>query len=154
MDSSTQQPRKVSRSRFVLAAGIDLALLFLIFVWPGWELLSFFNDRTSDVLGLVALWLVVDLVANLTAAASDTDWLRSAAEFAAAMLTVITLGWILAIFPFDFTGLAVDWTTAIRVLLIVGMVGAAIGAVAHGIRLRRYLAERGYASGRGWPDHR
>ena len=56
----------------------------------------------------------------------------------------IALTWqVLAVFPFRFAGDGFDWAVLIRVLLVLGLVGSAIGVVAGVVRLARDVAGRG-----------
>jgi hypothetical protein len=48
-----------------VAAAVNLVLLWLLLVWPGWEALPFLTDQFNQVVGLMSASLLVGAAANL-----------------------------------------------------------------------------------------
>jgi hypothetical protein len=126
MTPTRRQPVATRRLGYALAAVINAAMLWLLNIWPGWESLPFLTDKTPQVLVLVNLSLVASVAVNLAYLGYDAPW-------AVALGSVLTTGVGLAalvriwqVFPFQFGG-AFDWAMVIRILLVVAMVGGAIG---------------------------
>jgi hypothetical protein len=107
---------------YVVAVLVNLAMWLLVYVWPGWEVVPFLSDEVPRVLGLFSL----SVFANL---AYDPRWFRAAGEVVISVIG-LALAWrVLVVFPFDFTGLGYDLTTLARVVVVLGVIGSAIGVL-------------------------
>ena len=114
---------------------VNVVLLVLINVWPGWEAVPFLTDRTPEVLGIVNASLVVAVVANLMLAVADPPRFKALTDLAITGVGIAALVRIWQVFPFDLQGTA--WETVVRVLLVVGLVGSGIAFLAALVRLVR-----------------
>jgi len=139
------QPRTIARSSVsahragdLLGALVNGFLLWLIHVWPGWDVLPFLTADTPRVLGLVNAALVVGILVNLAPLVRDPGWLTPAGLVLTSAFGVAVSVRVLQVFPFGFDS-AFDWALVVRILLIVGIVGAAIGALVALVSLLRLL---------------
>ena len=127
------------RAGYVVAVVVNAALLWAVNVWPGWQAMPFLTDETPQILGLVNAAFVLAVVLNLVYVVRDPLWLTTSGTLATTGLGVAVLGRALAVFPFDLPG---AWDAVLRVVLVVGLVGTAIGFVVTLVSLVRLLAGR------------
>jgi hypothetical protein len=76
-------------------------------------------------------------VVNLVYAGYDPPWLTAAGNLVTTAIGVAVLARIWQVFPFEFGDTSYDWALLVRVLLVVGVAGAAIGVVVHAVSLIR-----------------
>jgi hypothetical protein len=129
------------RLGYVIAAAINVAMVYVVNVWPGWQALPFLTDETPRVLGLVNLTLVVNLIVNIVYVAYDPPWFKALGDLTTTAVGLASTSWVLRVFPFDFAGYEFDWARVVRIVLIVGIVGSAIAIVVQSITLIRRLVE-------------
>ena len=121
---------------YLVAVTINVALIWLLNVAPGWRWLPFLSDDFTRVLGVVTLSLVVSVAVNLLYIGFDPPWMKRLGDtLTLAVWLVVTLQ-VLLVFPFDF-GQWAGWETPFRALVVVGCLGAAIGVVANIVLLAR-----------------
>ena len=149
MPDNAQAGRSVAarRSGYLAALVVNGALLVLINAAPGWQAVPFLTPATRQVLGLVNVVLVLNLVVNVVYLAHDGPWLRAFGDIATTAVGLAVAIRILEVFPFAFHGSASFWSTVIKILLILAIVGACIGLLVQVIRLI-VLAARGGRSSR------
>ena len=130
--------RAARRTGSVIAASAGAALLWLLHVWPGWETLTFLTPDTPRVLGAVDAYLVAGIVVNLVHVVVGRGRITLAGILLTTSVGLVAMVVVLRVFPFAFApGSA--WEVVVRVLLVLGIVGAGIGlvaAVASVVRLR------------------
>jgi hypothetical protein len=115
------------RTGYLIAGVLNALLAYAINVWPGWRAVPFLTEDTSRVLGLVNLSLVVGLVANLVYLLDDPPRFKAFGDLVTTVIGLAVLVRIWQVFPFDFSGYAFTWALLVRIALVVGIVGAAIG---------------------------
>lgn len=141
MTITTSAPARAAGTRvgYAAAAVVNAIMLYAVNVWPGWQVLPFLTDETPQVLGWVNASLVLGVVANLVYLARDPVWLKSLGDVVTTGFGLVVLVRIWQIFPFEFdTGF--DWSPIFRVLLVLAMVGSAIGMVVGVVRFARAVA--------------
>lgn len=128
MTTKAQTDRAAGRrAGYVVAVLLNAAMLYAVHVWPGWEVLPFLTEETPQVLGLVTASIVAGLLANIVYLVSDPAWLRTLGDLVTTSTGLAALIVIWQVFPFDFTPYSFDWELVARVLLVVAIVGSAIG---------------------------
>ena len=140
--SVRRPPVAARRLGYVVAAAINAAMLWAVNVWPGWRALPFLTDETLRVLGWVNLTLVANVAVHIVYVLYDPRWVRALGDLMTAAVGLASAIRILHVFPFKFTGYEFDWTLLVRVVLMIGVVGTAIGVIAQCVSLTRRLAER------------
>lgn len=140
---SRRRPVAVRRVGYAVSAAVIVATLFAVNVWPGWAVLPFLTDEMNEVLGLVNLSLVASLAVNAVYLVDDAPWLRSLGDLVTTGIGLVVLVRMLQVFPFDVVGSSTDWSVVVRVLLVVAIVGSAIGIVAALVGLLRGLLSSG-----------
>ena len=135
-----RRPSKAARSvGYAFAAAGNIVFWLLVMVWPGWEVVPFLTQDVTQLLGLFGFSVLVSVVANLAWIVHDGPGFKALGELAIAAIG-FALAWrVLVVFPFDFAGLGYDLTVLVRVVVVIGVVGSAIGVIAALVRLARAL---------------
>ena len=120
------------RFGYVVAASLNAVVLYLVNGRPGWDAVPFLTHDTTLVLDAVNASIVVGIVANLVYVVADPRRLRAVGDAVTTAVGLYAMVRIWQVFPFD-TG--DGWTTVLRVLLAVGLVGSVIGIVSALVRL-------------------
>lgn len=140
--TTTRERPSVAARRvgYAIAVSVNVILLFLINVRPGWQIVPFLTPDFATVLGLVNLSMAAGAVVNLVYLAVDPPWvvaLGSAATTGIGLAAMIRL-W--QVFPLDLTA---GWAFVARLLLVVGIVGSVLGLVVNGVTLARSAVRSG-----------
>lgn len=145
-------PIAARRIGYAVATAINAGLLLMINLWPGWQVLPFLTRDMDQVLGLVNLSLLAGLVANVVYVARDPAWLRALGDLVTTGIGLAAMVRVWRVFPFDFGGYSFDWTLVVRVVLVVALVGSAIGILVQVVVLVRRLFDLARPAGRGGAD--
>jgi hypothetical protein len=132
---ATQRARvRTNRAGNVAAVLANVVGLVLIHVWPGWEAIPFLTEDTPSVLGLVDAALVVGIVVNVVYLVRDPGWPTAAGQLITTVMSTVAMVRVLQVFPFDLSG---AWTTVVRALLLLAIVGSCLGIIALVVALSR-----------------
>jgi hypothetical protein len=132
------RPSPVARRiGYVIGAAVNVALLYAVHVWPGWQAVPFLTEDTRQVLGLVTLSLIAGLVANIIYIAYDAPRWKALGDLVTTAIGVAVMVRVWQVFPFAFTDTTLDWPLVVRVVLVVGIVGAVIGMIVQLVTLVR-----------------
>lgn len=124
----------VGRAGHVVGVLVNLAILYLLNIRPGWEAVPFLTEQTTLVLGLVSLSLWVSAAAEASYVVTPSRGWRALGDIATTSVGLAATVRVWQVFPFD---LGSFWETVVRVVLVVGIVGSVIGIVAALSRLIR-----------------
>jgi hypothetical protein len=117
-------------------------------VWKPYFLL----DSYADVLWAINMSLIVQIVLNLVLVFFHPLFFHYLAQTVISLVSFISLLWIVQVFPLDFSSRPGDWLNlVIRIVLIVGLVGTAIGGITNLVRFFQSLF-RGEPRGEGGQD--
>ncbi len=136
---SGSQSATASRVGHAVAAAINLVILYLVNVRPGWDAVPFLTADTTLVLGIVNLSLWVSVAAELSYVVTRSVPWRALGDAVTTGVGLAALVRIWQVFPFD---LGSGWELAVRVLLVVAVVGSLIGVAVALSRLVTSLAHR------------
>lgn len=125
------------RFGYIVSIGVGAAVLYGANRWPGWDVVPFLTDETPQVLGLVNASLVVGIVLNLIYVAADPPRIRALGDIVTMTIGIVVLARMWQVFPFDFGDASSPWDTVVRVLLVLGIVGSAVGIIAALVNLVR-----------------
>ncbi|WAJ31923.1 hypothetical protein OUO20_12040 [Arthrobacter sp. FX8] len=129
-----------SRSGNLGSAIVNALLLYGINMWPGWQVLPFLTADMSRVLDLINASLIAGIIVNLVCVVIHARTLVALGNLVVIGVGVAAMLRLWEVFPFDFgTGWS-GWPVLVRVLLVLGIVGSAIGAVVEVVNLFRALA--------------
>jgi hypothetical protein len=134
--------RWARRFGYTLAVLINLAILYIINVFPGWDAVPFLTDATPRVLVLLNVSLLAGIAANAVYVATDGPWVKALGELTTTTIGLAVLIRAWQVFPVDFGTSSVDWGLVLRVVLAVGLVGTAVALIAQAVTLTRLAVER------------
>ena len=127
------------RFGYLVAAAVNVALWWAIHVWPGWQEVSFLTAETTEVLPWLDVQIAVAVLANVIWLLVDPRWLRALGEAVTALVGIAATARLLTVFPFAFDDDGTAWEPWVRIILVVAIVGAAIGVVTSLIAFARAL---------------
>lgn len=131
-----ERPSVVARrTGYVIAIGINVVLLWLANVAPGWEVLPFLTADMQLVMPLVNASLMAGVAANVLYLAADPKWLKALGDIVTTAIGIVAMVAIWQVFPFDFGDASFDWALLFRWVLGVGIAGSAIGIVVNVVSL-------------------
>jgi hypothetical protein len=125
------------RVGYVVSVVIDVLVLWLVNVSPGWEAIPWLTGGFAGLLWLVNLSFALNLLFNVAYVINDATWFRAIGDFVLAAVSLVVSARLLAVFPFDFSAYSFDWATLARVVLWVGVLGSIIAMIAAAARLLR-----------------
>jgi hypothetical protein len=138
--AKARPPRSARVAGYLIAAAINAGILWLVIVAPGWRWLPFLTEDFSRVLGLVTLSLVLGVVVNVVYVAVDPIWMKRLGDALTTAVGAVVMLQLLTVFPFDL-GSQWGWLhTPLRILLVLGCAGAAIGVLVNLAQLVGALA--------------
>jgi hypothetical protein len=124
---------------YVASAVINAALLWVMNQLPVWKPF-FLLDSYSEVLWAINMSLIVQIVLNLVLVFFHPLFFNHLAQTVISLVSFISLLWIVRVFPLDFSSNPGDWLNlVIRIVLIVALVGTAIGGITHFVRFFQSL---------------
>jgi hypothetical protein len=145
MTITMQRPRARRGARrfgYVVAVAMNLVMLFLIHAWPGWDVIPFLTDQTTEVLPYVDATIVATILANAVYVVRDDRVAKASGDLVTALVSMLSLVRIWQVFPFDFADVWAGWQPLTYLMLGVATVGTAIGALVQAITLIRLAVDR------------
>lgn len=124
------------RFGYLVAALLNAVLLWCAHQLLDWEWPGFLTPRFDDVLPIVTASFVAGIVANLVYAVFDGWPVKPIGEIVTACFGVAVGLRVWRVFPFDF-GDGTDWSWLARLIIVVVIVGSALGAVTQSVKLAR-----------------
>jgi hypothetical protein len=129
------RPGAAARFGYLVAIALNAVMLWATNQLLGWGWPGFLTDDFDQLLPLVSASFVAAIIVNSWYLHDDGPPFRALGDLigAAFGLAVSIQTW--RVFPFDFSGYDRDWTGLVKVLLVLAMIGTAIGVVAGVVRL-------------------
>ena len=132
------------RAGYAVAMTVNLVLLFLVNVTPGWQAVPFLTENTTDVLLLVNLSMGAAVVANAVYSVLDPPWVRALGDAVTTSVGLASLVRIWQVFPFEFDTSSVPWDLVARWVLGIGIFGCVVAIIVALVRfVRALVAEAG-----------
>jgi hypothetical protein len=129
-EAGHRPPTGARRLGYLVSVAINLVLLWLLLVEPGWRWLGFLTEDFTAVVGWVALSLMVGAAVNLAFVGFDPPWARRLGDALSAGAASVAMARLWSVFPFDL-GTWSGWQTTLQVALGVACIATAIGALAN-----------------------
>ena len=124
----------------VVAVLVNLLILYLVNVRPGWDAVPFLTPETTQVLPWVNASLWVTVVAESLYVAWDTGWFRALGDIVTTSVGLAAIVKVWDVFPLDVSS---GWEVAARVVLLLAAFGSLVGIGVALARLIRSLAASG-----------
>lgn len=110
-----------------VAAAINIVLLYLINVRPGWAAVPVLTDDMVDVLPLVNASLTAGIAVAVVELVRDPPWLVALGGMITTAIGTVTVLRMWQVFPLDFGHGSFDLALLARVLLAVAVIGSIAG---------------------------
>ncbi|HEX6345879.1 hypothetical protein [Umezawaea sp.] len=127
------------RTGCFVAALVDVVLLVLINVSPGWRVVPFLTEQAGDVVRVADIGLAVGIVVNLVCLVVPRRQVALLGDVVTTAVALAVLWRMWVVFPFDFDDLSVDWATIARIALPMVGVVVFIALVVQAVALARAL---------------
>jgi len=121
--------RATKQVGYAIAIGVNAAMIYIANHLLAWEFPPFLTQDFERVLTIINVSLGASMVANLMYIVYDDAWFKSLSQVGVNLIGLAATIRIWQVFPFDFTPYAVDWSLVARFVLVVALVGTAIGTV-------------------------
>jgi hypothetical protein len=134
---STKRRPSVAARRFgyLAAVACNAILLWVAHRLLVWEWPAFLTEDFAQVLPWVTASLIASMAVNTLFILRDRGRTKALGDLVNAAFGLVVAVRMWAVFPFDFSGYGSDWTWAMRVALVVGIVATAIGALVNLVKL-------------------
>lgn len=132
--STSRRSGPGTRVGYAVAAAINLVLLWLIDVSPGWQSLSWVTSEATAVVPWVNAALATSAAVNAFYLVRDTPLLKSVGDLVSSVASLASAIVTWHVFPFDLHG---GWLVLVPVLVVVATIGSAIAVIANLVRATR-----------------
>jgi len=136
IDTRTTSPA-ARRGGYAVSVVVNLVLLYVINVGPGWQQLPFLTDAFADVLVVVNLSMLATLVVNVVQIFYDPQWFVALGQLVLSAIALVVAIRLLEVWPFDFSAYSFNWDALTRVILWIAVVGSIAGMIASVVRIAR-----------------
>lgn len=142
MTSTAQTSSRTTarRGSYLVGALVDIALLVLINVSPGWRAVPALTEEAAAVVIVVDIGLAVALVVNLLCLVRPRRPLTAVGDVVSTAAGLVALIRTVQVFPFTFADPATDWATIVRLTLISIIVVVSIALLVQFVVLVRFIA--------------
>lgn len=128
------------RLGYAIAMVVNVVLLYLVNVSPGWDAVPFLTHDTTQVVGWVNASIGAGIIANALYLAMDPRWFRALGEIVVTAIGLAALVKLWQVFPFAFDDEGTPWHLITRWVLAIAMAGSAIGIITNLVAFLRALA--------------
>jgi hypothetical protein len=126
-----------STGEHISSAVFNILVLVAVNLWVLWQPLTMgvVLPTWAFILWAADLSLAVQIVGNIILAGYRPKWFNALMQTVFAAFSLLSLLVFLLVFPLDFSRVGIPWLNlALRVVFIVGAVGAVIGVVVNLVR--------------------
>ena len=124
-----------SQIGYGITIGLNLVLIYVVLNIEGWNLLPFLTEQFGEVVPWIALSLLVGALAYLVYILYENQMLRLAGEIVTNSITIVVTWKVFTVFPFDFSAYEFPWAVLVRFMMIVVVIGAAVGAAVNIVKI-------------------
>jgi hypothetical protein len=129
-------PSRASRRfGYLVAIGGNAVMLYVAQHLLDWGWPRFLTDEFDEVLPIMTVSFIAGMVANALFVVYDAGWFKSLGNVVTMSIGFVVALRLLQVYPFDFSTYAVNWSWLVRTVLVVGMVGAAVGVLVESVKL-------------------
>jgi len=114
--------RGSTRAGYIVAAAVDLVVLWIMNQLLGWGWPPFLTSSFQDLLPFIDVSLVASAVVNLSWAWRDPEWFHHLAQIGLNLIGLVVAVKTWQIFPFDFSGSGWETVTRMLIALAVGVI--------------------------------
>ena len=130
------------RAGYAVAVAVNLVILYLINVRPGWEAVPFLTADTATLLAVVNLSVVVGVAVNLLYLVYDARWFVALGGLATTGVGLLALARIWQVFPVTFAADS-NWPLVLRVALLFAIAASIVALIVQVVQIVAGLARAG-----------
>lgn len=131
------RPTASRRFGYTLAVALNGGMLWIAHQLLDWDWPRFLTDDFDRLLPWVTFSFVTSMVVNAGFLVRDRGRPRALGDLVTSAVALVVSQRTWEVFPFDFVGYARDWAWLCRTLLVIAIVGSAIGVLVNAIKLAR-----------------
>ncbi len=135
--SATKSLPTGKRFGYLLAGVINAVLVYVVHNLLTWDVAPFLTDAFEKVVPIITISLVATAIFNVIYLFFDPAWFKSLTQIGLLGISIAATVRFYQVFPFDFSDYDFDWATLANVVMILAIVGAAIGIIAEFSKLAR-----------------
>jgi hypothetical protein len=129
-----------TRFGYVLAAAINLALVYVVHNLLTWDVAPFLTNDFDRVAPIITVSLVATAVFNVIYVFYDPAWFKSLTQIGTLAISIAATARMYQVFPFDFSAYDFDWETLAKVVMIIAIVGAGIAIITEFVKLGKAVS--------------
>jgi hypothetical protein len=127
------------RFGYAVAVLVNVALLFVVNNLLAWDILAFLTNDFERVIPIINVSVGASILVNLIYLSYDAGWFKSLTQIGLLGISMAATVRFYRVFPFDFSAYEFDWATVAKWLLILAIVGVAIGMI---VEIGRLVAKQ------------
>jgi hypothetical protein len=117
------------------AVVVNLVLLLVINNLLAWDWFRFLTADIGPMLWLINVSLVATVLINLVWLGYYPVWFRSLSQIGLNLISAVVTIRMYQVFPFDFSTYEFNWAPIARLLIILALVGLALGTITDLVKL-------------------
>jgi hypothetical protein len=133
--STSRESRSSRKVGYLVAVLVNVIMLVIVNIRPGWRELPFLTEDLAGILWLVNLSMVVSAAVNVVYLWYDPAWFKSACQVGVSAVSLAASVRMLQVFPFDFSAYSFNWSALTRLVLVLAIFGSAVAIVVDLVRL-------------------
>ncbi len=130
------------RVGYGVAIVINVVMLVIVQNILAWGWLPFLTEEFSEVVPWISFSLGVSILVNVVYLFDDRRGVKATGQILTNLIAMVVTYRMLQVFPFDFSAYEFDWAIVARVVLILAIVGSALGAIAEIVKLASGASKR------------
>ncbi len=132
---SRSAPAPARRFGYLVAIAINVWFLWLVNQFPIWEWPRFLTDQFEEVLPIVTASILAGIIVNAMFFLYDPSWFKALGNMITAGFGFAVAWRMFQVFPFDFATYSVNWSWLARLVLMIAMIGTAVGFIVESVKL-------------------
>lgn len=127
--------RVLSSFGHLVAIAVNLVLLYVVDNLGDWDLLSFLTDDYDQVIGPISVSIIATVIGHVLKIVLPNRRFGFMVDGVVTIFGFYALLRIFQVFPFEFDPDGFRWDLVARFVLVVGLLGSAIGVLVTPLRL-------------------
>jgi len=128
---------------YLVSAAINGVLLWAVNRLPVWNPFFLLQEKYGEVLWALNMMFIVQIALNVVLVFFHPLFFHYLANTIASLVSIVAFSMLLQVFPVDFSARVGQWAnTLFRVVVIIALVGSAIGGAVSFVRFLRTLFRR------------
>jgi hypothetical protein len=134
---TTRSVVSARRVGYSVSIVINVIMLYVANHLLVWDLLPFLTTDFGRVLWLIDVSLIATVLANLVWIGYDVDWFKALSQIGLNLISALAAIRMYQVFPFDFSDYEFGWAPIARFVIILTIVGLALGTIAELVKVAR-----------------